>query len=49
MCHVFNNLFHSVGLRHLYISKFIPLMGKLRIEELHVASYHQIHAARFSS
>ena len=41
MCYVFNNLFYSVGLRHLFtLSKFIPLMGKPRIEELDIAFIH---------
>jgi len=41
---VFNNLFYSVGLRHLFTSKFLPLMGKLCIEELDIAF---IHASRY--
>jgi len=40
MCQVFHNLFYSVGLRHLFISKFLPLMGKLCIEELDIAFIH---------
>jgi len=32
MCYDFNDLFYSVGLRHLFKSKFLPLMGKLCIE-----------------
>jgi len=40
MCYAFNNLFHSVGLRHLFTSKFLPLMGKLRIEELDITFIH---------
>jgi len=37
MCWVFNNLFYSVGLRHLFASKLLPLMGKLRTKELDIA------------
>jgi len=37
---VFNNLFISVGLRHLFTRKFLPLMGKLCIEELDIAFIH---------
>jgi len=40
MCQVFNNLFNSVGLRHLFTSKFPPLMAKLCIEELDIAFIH---------
>jgi len=40
MCQVFNNLFYSVGLRHLFASKFLPLMGKLCIEELDISFVH---------
>ena len=29
-----------MGLRHLFISKFIPLMGKLSIEESDIAFIH---------
>ena len=31
MSYDFNDLFYSVGLRHLFKSKFLPLMGKLSI------------------
>jgi len=37
MCQVFNNLFYSVGFRHLFTNKFLPLMGNLCIEELDIA------------
>jgi len=40
MCWVFNNLFYSEGLRHLFTSKFLPLMRELCIEELDMAFIH---------
>jgi len=43
MCYIFNNLFYSAGLRHLFASKFLPLMGKLCIEELDIAFIHAVH------
>jgi len=50
---VFNNLFYSVGLRHLFTSKFLPLVGKLCIGELDIAfiraSTYQIGAPKEDS
>jgi len=40
MCWVFNNLFYSVGLRHLFTRKFLPLMGELCIEEFDIPFIH---------
>jgi len=36
----FSNIFYSVGLRHLFTSKFLPLIGKPCIEELDIACFH---------
>jgi len=36
----FNHLFYSVGLKHLFISKFLPLMSSLCIKELNIAFIH---------
>jgi len=40
MCQVFNNLIYSAGLIHLFISKFLPLMDTLCIEEIDIAIMH---------
>jgi len=40
ICQVFNNLFYSASLRDLFAGKFLPLMGKLYIEELDVLFAH---------
>ena len=37
---VFINLFYSVGLRHMFISKVILVMGGLCIEEVAIAFMH---------
>jgi len=33
-------LFYSVGLRHLFASKMLPLMGKVCTKELDIAFIH---------